>query len=86
MIICYTHLIGIVPHSGAINSYCIFVYLSSESEYAAWTLVNGYVLNHVTISTHMLKSYIRDINNLNKFVEDNGFKLNSEGGALKGLL
>lgn len=86
MLICYSHLIGIVPHSGAINSYCIFVCLSSESEYAAWTLVNGYALNHVTISIHRLKSHIRDINNLNKFVEDNGFKLNSEGGVLKGLL
>ena len=57
-----------------------------ESEYAAWTLVNGYALNHATIATHCLESDIRSINRFNKFVEDNGFKLNSEGGILKGLL
>jgi len=56
-----------------------------ESEYAAWTLVNGHALNHVTISTHRLKTHLRDIKNLNKFLEENGFKLNSEGGVLKGM-
>ncbi|WVZ59206.1 hypothetical protein U9M48_009392 [Paspalum notatum var. saurae] len=54
-----------------------------ESEYAAWTLVNGYALNHATISTHHLRSDIRSIDKFNKFVEDNGFKLNTEGGILK---
>ncbi|OVA09074.1 protein of unknown function DUF1338 [Macleaya cordata] len=63
--------------------YSEFQKLARESEYAAWTLVNGYALNHVTISTHRLKSHLRDINNLNKFIEENGFKLNSEGGVLK---
>ncbi|XP_072964969.1 2-oxoadipate dioxygenase/decarboxylase, chloroplastic/amyloplastic [Typha angustifolia] len=57
--------------------------LSRESEYAAWTLVNGYAVNHVTISTHRLKSHIRSIKSLNQFIEDSGFKLNSEGGVLK---
>lgn len=57
--------------------------LSRESEYAAWTLVNGYAVNHVTISTHRLKSHIRSIQSLNKFIEDHGYKLNSEGGVLK---
>ncbi|KAK4779947.1 hypothetical protein SAY87_016053 [Trapa incisa] len=60
-----------------------FQLLARESEYAAWTLVNGYALNHVTISAHQLKSTLRSINNLNKFIEDNGFKLNSKGGVLK---
>ncbi|MQL70631.1 hypothetical protein Taro_002937 [Colocasia esculenta] len=64
-------------------SYSEYQLLLRESEYAAWTLVNGYALNHVTISTHRLQSHIRDINNLNKFIEDNGYKLNSEGGILK---
>lgn len=63
--------------------YSDFQVLSRESEYAAWTLVNGYALNHTTISTHCLISDIRSINKFNKFVEDNGFKLNSEGGILK---
>uniref|UniRef100_A0A0E0M8E5 2-oxoadipate dioxygenase/decarboxylase n=1 Tax=Oryza punctata TaxID=4537 RepID=A0A0E0M8E5_ORYPU len=63
--------------------YSDFQVLSRESEYAAWTLVNGYALNHTTISTHRLISDIRSISKFNKFVEDNGFKLNSEGGILK---
>jgi hypothetical protein len=85
-----------VFHS-AFCSFCFFVLLTPvlssilfldnrESEYAAWTLVNGYSLNHATISTHRLESDIRHINKFNKFVEHNGFKLNSEGGILKGLL
>lgn len=56
-----------------------------ESEYAAWTLVNGYALNHVTISIHRLTSQIKNIESFNRFVEENSFKLNSEGGVLKGL-
>ncbi|CAI9092725.1 OLC1v1028046C1 [Oldenlandia corymbosa var. corymbosa] len=65
-------------------SYSEFQVLASESEYAAWTLVNGYALNHVTISTHRLKSHLRSIKSLNDFIEENGYKLNSEGGVLKG--
>ncbi|KAK3022907.1 hypothetical protein RJ639_046451 [Escallonia herrerae] len=60
-----------------------FEELARESEYAAWTLVNGYAVNHVTISAHRLKSHLRDIKSLDRFIEDNGFKLNSEGGVLK---
>ncbi|XP_059648893.1 2-oxoadipate dioxygenase/decarboxylase, chloroplastic-like [Cornus florida] len=63
--------------------YSEFQQLARESEYAAWTLVNGYALNHVTISTHRLKSKLRNIKSLNQFIEENGFKLNSEGGVLK---
>uniref|UniRef100_A0A1D1ZFY6 2-oxoadipate dioxygenase/decarboxylase n=1 Tax=Anthurium amnicola TaxID=1678845 RepID=A0A1D1ZFY6_9ARAE len=63
--------------------YTDYQLLLRESEYAAWTLVNGYALNHLTISTHQLKSHIRDINSLNQFIEDNGYNLNSEGGILK---
>ncbi|KAM3304131.1 hypothetical protein P3S67_015163 [Capsicum chacoense] len=64
-------------------SYSEFQQLARESEYAAWTLVNGYVLNHVTISTHRLRSNLRSIGKLNQFIEENGFNLNSEGGILK---
>ncbi|XP_009797576.1 2-oxoadipate dioxygenase/decarboxylase, chloroplastic/amyloplastic [Nicotiana sylvestris] len=63
--------------------YSEFQQLARESEYAAWTLVNGYALNHVTISTHRLTSNLRSIGNLNQFIEKNGFNLNSEGGILK---
>lgn len=64
-------------------SYPEFQQLARESEYAAWTLVNGYALNHVTISTHRLTSNLKSIGNLNQFIEENGFNLNSEGGTLK---
>ncbi|XP_023538588.1 uncharacterized protein LOC111799309 [Cucurbita pepo subsp. pepo] len=64
-------------------SHSEFVQLARESEYAAWSLVNGYAVNHVTISTHRLKSHLRNIKNLNEFIEENGYKLNSEGGVLK---
>lgn len=64
-------------------SHSEFQELARESEYAAWTLVNGYALNHVTISTHRLKSHLKNIKILNEFIEKNGFKLNSEGGVLK---
>ncbi|KAG0500506.1 hypothetical protein HPP92_000578 [Vanilla planifolia] len=64
-------------------SYTDFQELSRESEYAAWTLVNGYVVNHVTISAHRLKTKIGNIKSLNQFIQDQGFKLNSEGGILK---
>lgn len=60
-----------------------FQRLASESEYAAWTLVNGYALNHVTISIHRLSSQIKNIESFNRFVEENSFKLNSDGGDLK---
>ncbi|XP_010256410.1 PREDICTED: uncharacterized protein LOC104596811 [Nelumbo nucifera] len=63
--------------------YSDFQQLARESEYAAWTLVNGYAVNHVTISTHRLRSHLRNIKSLNQFIEENGFKLNSEGGVLK---
>ncbi|KAG0626980.1 hypothetical protein M758_2G165500 [Ceratodon purpureus] len=56
--------------------------LAKESEYAAWTLVNGYALNHTTVSVHRLGS-LRNIEKLNDFLQENGIKLNSEGGILK---
>ncbi|CAK9313288.1 unnamed protein product [Citrullus colocynthis] len=64
-------------------SHSEFVQLVRESEYASWTLVNGFALNHVTISTHRLKSYLKNIKSLNQFIEENGYKLNNEGGVLK---
>lgn len=56
--------------------------LAKESEYAAWTLVNGFALNHTTVSVHRLGS-LRNIEKLNEFLQENGIKLNSEGGILK---
>ncbi|KAI3516385.1 hypothetical protein L1887_15300 [Cichorium endivia] len=64
-------------------SHSEFQQLASESEYAAWTLVNGYIVNHVTVSAHKLKCRLKDIQSLNKFIEIQGFSMNSEGGVLK---
>ncbi|XAR65152.1 hypothetical protein NMG60_11009158 [Bertholletia excelsa] len=73
--------LGSVPWGNPLFSE--FQQLARESEYAAWTLVNGYAVNHVTISSHRLKSHLRNIKSLNQFLEESGFKLNSEGGVLK---
>ncbi|GAB4819637.1 hypothetical protein N2152v2_006683 [Parachlorella kessleri] len=53
-----------------------------ESEYAAWVLVNGYALNHTTVSVHHLKGP-RDIHELNDFLQKAGFQLNASGGVTK---
>eukprot|EP00897_Mesotaenium_endlicherianum_P007292 jgi/Mesen1/6591/ME000338S05766 len=58
--------------------------LARESEYAAWTLANGYSLNHVALSVHRLHSPpLRDIRALNALLQGSGLKLNPEGGILK---
>ncbi|KAL3692380.1 hypothetical protein R1sor_006031 [Riccia sorocarpa] len=63
-------------------SFVDYQQLARESEYAAWTLVNGYSLNHATVSVHRL-SQLCDISKLNQFLQKSGIKLNSEGGILK---
>ncbi|XP_020249945.1 uncharacterized protein LOC109827360 [Asparagus officinalis] len=63
-------------------TYADYQQLSRESEYAAWTLVN-YTVNHVTISVHRLKSHIGSMESLTRFIHDQGYILNSEGGTLK---
>ena len=59
-----------------------FETLSEVSEYAAWTLVNGYSLNHTTISVHNL-SKMKEIGDLVDALERTKFKLNSSGGVVK---
>jgi hypothetical protein len=44
--------------------------------------VNGYALNHTTVSVHRLGS-LHKIGKLNEFLQENGIRLNSEGGILK---
>ena len=73
---------------------CVYVYLSlldlwiicRESEYAAWTLVNGYALNHLTVSVHRLSTFdMCNVSGLNQLLQKSGIKLNSDGGTLKGM-
>lgn len=56
--------------------------ITQESEYAAWTLTNGYALNHTTISVHRLRG-LEDINTLNAKLQEAGVRLNTAGGVLK---
>jgi len=57
--------------------------LASESEYGAWLAAFGFVPNHFTVSFNHLNSF-SSMEELNRFLKDNGIALNSSGGELKG--
>ena len=57
--------------------------LLSESEYAAWLTVFGYVANHFTVSVNDLSTF-SGLEELNVYLKDNGFDLNTSGGEIKG--
>lgn len=57
--------------------------LAVESEYAAWVYAIGFRPNHFTVYVNHLKKY-NNIFDLNQFLKNNGFKLNSSGGEVKG--
>ena len=57
--------------------------LLGESEYAAWTLVNGYALNHMTLSVNDLGNNLSSVAALNDYLEARGFELNASGGKVK---
>ncbi len=57
--------------------------LYMESEYAAWLTAFGYCANHFTINVNKLRSF-KDLKDLNQFLEDSGYTLNSNGGKIKG--
>jgi hypothetical protein len=54
-----------------------------ESEYAAWTSVFGYGVNHFTVSVNELTTF-NNIKELNGFLKENRFLLNTSGGEIKG--
>ncbi|MFD2562093.1 DUF1338 domain-containing protein [Aquimarina rubra] len=64
-------------------SYEVYKMLQEESEYAAWMYVNGFCSNHFTIDVNKLEGF-ENLNNLNQFLKENGFILNSSGGEIKG--
>ena len=57
--------------------------LKKESEYAAWVAAIGYRPNHFTVYVNKLEK-LNDLEELNKYLKDNGHKLNSSGGEIKG--
>lgn len=57
--------------------------LRDESEYAAWLYVNGFTVNHFTVSVTHLKK-LNDIYAVNSFLKQNGFLINDAGGEVQG--
>ncbi|MCU4165630.1 DUF1338 domain-containing protein [Carboxylicivirga caseinilyticus] len=66
-----------------IPSYQIYETLLEESEYAAWLYIFGFRANHFTVLVNKLE-HIQSLKELNISLKDNGFKLNSSGGEIKG--
>lgn len=64
-------------------SYKIYEALQSESEYAAWMYVNGFCSNHFTIDVNKLSKF-KNLKDINEFLKNNGFAMNSSGGEIKG--
>jgi len=64
-------------------SYETYLKLREESEYAAWVYVYGFRANHFTVSINGLKKYT-SVEDVNQFVEKNGFRINDSGGRVKG--
>lgn len=61
----------------------IYQDLLEESDYAAWVAAFGYRPNHFTVFINKLKKF-SDIRVLNNFLKEQGIKLNSSGGEVKG--
>ena len=57
--------------------------LLEESEYAAWLYVNGFCVNHFTIDVNKLQHF-SSLLEVNTFLKENGFYLNTSGGEIKG--
>ena len=60
-----------------------YVKLKDESEYAGWMSVFGFRANHFTVLVNYLKTF-KSLEELNSFLKQNGFSLNSSGGEIKG--
>ncbi len=54
-----------------------------ESEYAAWLAAFGFRVNHFTVDVNALTTF-PDLESLNAFLVEHGFRLNDSGGAIKG--
>lgn len=60
-----------------------YLRLREESEYAAWMYAFGYRANHFTVSINHLKQF-EGIEEVNIFLKNHGYQLNSSGGEVKG--
>lgn len=57
--------------------------LRLASEYAAWVGAFGFRVNHFTVNVNALTTF-PDLESLNAFLIEHGFRLNDAGGAIKG--
>ncbi|WP_100642678.1 DUF1338 domain-containing protein [Alteromonas facilis] len=57
--------------------------LAEESEYASWMAAWGFRANHFTVSINQLQSGL-SLAEVNELLKQNGFKLNTSGGEIKG--
>ncbi len=64
-------------------NYELYDKLRAESEYAAWMYVYGFCANHFTVNVNALKDF-DTLEQVNDFLEEKGFVLNSSGGKIKG--
>lgn len=64
-------------------NYELYSKLLNESEYAAWLYVNGLCANHFTVNVNDLDTF-NSLEEVNTFLKDNGFKINTSGGEIKG--
>lgn len=64
-------------------SYSLYKKLKEESEYGAWFYVFGFRANHFTVSVNHLQK-LGSLEEVNKFLKQNGYALNASGGEVKG--
>ena len=64
-------------------SFDVYERLQTETEYAAWLYVNGFRSNHFTVDVNKLDTF-DSLQEVNEFLKNNGFKMNTSGGEIKG--
>lgn len=64
-------------------SYKTYQNLLKESQYAAWLYAYGYCVNHFTVNVNYLDN-LNSIEKVNVFLKQHGYKLNTDGGEIKG--
>ncbi len=65
------------------KSYSNYKKLYSESPYGAWLYAFGFCANHFTVFFNSLDNF-KSLQELNDFLKNNNFVLNSSGGEIKG--
>jgi hypothetical protein len=78
-----SHNIIFAGNAAVIPSLDVYNKFREESEYAAWLYVNGFRVNHFTVSVNHLKKF-DTIQKVNAFLKANGFLMNDAGGEIQG--